>query len=711
MWSKNTFGNITWLILVIQLVTAGPQRRSAEYEGAPDDDGFQTYTRRGVTLRLKPRSMTIRIGGKNVSPDQLLEQAKLAKQLELVAVRQLLSTRHPVKRTSFESGHKHTSTYTLEPDGSILYKQVDDIDKEELDRRFEEVFERERQRQANKHPDKLGDWEWAENDNSEKRPNVFEAPLQPFPAQTPYRPIPPQIVPKTPKDSPPEDGDDLFNPSKPPKDLPPTFYKPNQYQPGSRPEDGDDLVNPSKPPKDLPPTFYKPNQYQPLLPPIDDDDLFNPSKPPKDSPPTFYKPNQFQPDWTSDDYEDPFNPPELPNFKLDDGDLDPFDKSQSIPVTKTNTVANTEIDKDGNTVHTTITTGPNQWRRKTVKVSTNVQPQSAPASTTTVKPATNPSLDDFLKSQYEPKPLSGSTNPPTSSTTPKTIQTINIDDLPPLAVFNVNKPANEQFLKPLGPNSADQKPIKTFKVDNIAPSSELNPERSTQTQVRTYQSTYRGNQPPTAENLNPDMLAVLKRAGIRPEDISNGQTITKTRVEPDGRIVKTTYRIKTNYGAAEPPRYNIPNIGNVYTDDSLNWPDLYDRPSWSLPRQHQSASHSGVDFSSFGETTSSTTTTTIRPAIRDREPLGGDEDDEGGITLNPLLIHPVHAVAPNKNSNLPNVDTVKSAIAEFLAKLGLSKADLSAQNGQFTKTIVDDDGCVLTARFFLTPAIAIKHKK
>ena len=45
------------------------------------------------------------------------------------------------------------------------------------------------------------------------------------------------------------------------------------------------------------------------------------------------------------------------------------------------------------------------------------------------------------------------------------------------------------------------------------------------------------------------MQEVMRKVGITPDDITNieGDTITKTRTEPDGRIIATTYKINSRF--------------------------------------------------------------------------------------------------------------------------------------------------------------------
>ncbi|XP_017478697.1 PREDICTED: uncharacterized protein LOC108368365 [Rhagoletis zephyria] len=672
MRSKHSFISIIWLVLMLQLVTARTvlHRRTeidadgekhtktwTTHEADEDfssaagaaDDGFQTFSRNGITLRIKPQVTTLRIGGKNVSPEQLLEQAKHSKELELLAVRQLMSTGQPVKRTNIENGRKHTSIYTLEPDGSIVCKKVEDIDLADVERRFEEII---KQQQAKQNPNKLSDWEWAEDDKPSAETPVLRAPQQPTQAN-----------------------------------------KPNQ--PAGRP------------------VWASPSAARRPTPAADDN--FGGG-----GAPLFKHNTQLPNTWHSDswDKDDPFSPPELPAFGAFDDDWNFEDPP--VPTDETNTFTNTHTDKDGNTVHTSYTTGPNEWKRKTVKISSNFQPKE----TTTLR-----SLEEFLKSQYNPSndapPLLPS-SAATTSTTPQPVKTINIEDLQPVAVLNINKPADEQFLHPLGPNAGEQKPIKTLKIDNIPPTPDLDDPRVELTKVRTLTKTFNSNHPPSSADLDPNMLDILKRAGIRPEDISNsnGHTITKTRTEPDGRIVTTTYRVRPTYGvnSFEPLTHVKPYHVSSFRDspyaaqNPIEIPSFLDAPQLS---KHHSASHFGVDFTPFSAVPldeSSTTTTTRKSLVRDREPLHPElEDVEGAVTLNPLLIHPVDSATPASASApkicAPKTRTGKSAIVEFLAKIGISVADLDAQNGELIKTIVDDDGRTLTARFVLSAPVASKCDK
>ncbi|XP_054743184.1 uncharacterized protein LOC129247854 [Anastrepha obliqua] len=672
MWSKHNFINIIWLLLLLQLVAAHTvlhRRTEIDSNGErhtktwtteeadedfptlddTGDEGYQTFTRNGITLRIKPQVTTLRIGGRNISPEQLLEQAKHAKELELLAVRQLLSTRHPVKRTNIENGRKHTSTYTLQPDGSILCRKVEDIDMEDVERRFEEILKQQRAQQHN--PNKLDDWEWAGQDKP-----IAEAPVSPQqPAQA--------------------------NKPNPQPGNPNTAYQPTVPQ--------------GRPIWQTPSFAKRPKSAT--------DDLF-------DEEPTLSHYPKLPSTWDSDswDKDDPFNPAELPamggyddNFEFD------FDEPET-PAGQTSTFTNTHTDNDGNIVHTSYSTGPNEWKHKTVTVSKNFQPTEQ----TTVRTQTLPSLEDFLKSQYNPsrdsKPQSTPPNLSTS-TTPTTVKTIKIEDLPPVAVLNINKPLDEQFLYPLQSNGSDQKPIKTLKVENIPPSTDLDDQLVERTKVRTFTKTVHSNQAPSVGDLDPNMRDVLQRAGINPEEISNtnGQAITKTRVEPDGRIVTTTYRVRPTYGGNgyTPIAPLNPNFDSLFgARNPYNTPNVFSAP---LPSKHHSASHFGVDFRPFSAGAPDEAKRTTTPtAVRDREPLEPqDDDEEDTATLNPLLIHPVHATVPDTNRSpigSSNRGNGRNPIAEFLAKIGISVDDLSAQHGEFVKTIVDDDGRVLTARFVLS---------
>ncbi|XP_013101050.2 protein let-653 [Stomoxys calcitrans] len=278
--------------------------------------------------------------------------------------------------------------------------------------------------------------------------------------------------------------------------------------------------------------------------------------------------------------------------------------------------------------------------------------------TTTVRPTAQakvttplPSLDDFLKSQYghaitTSKTISTSTNkakePPVATTTQKAI-TINIDDLPVMDVLHNGKPLDVNNLGRLPPYLRPTLDTgNVLKIENKHP---IEPEQQTETKqletnVLNITKTHVGHAKPTFQDLDPEMQEILRKANILPEDISSidGDTITKTRKEPDGRVITTTYKVRSS--SPTPPIKVEKPIFTSYT------PTLNSKP---------------LDMPS------------LLPAA-------------------PTTYHaPLYPISP---------------IAEFLAKFGLTKSDILAKNGEYTRTLIDDDGQVLTATFVLSSPIA-----
>ncbi|XP_064542146.1 mucin-2-like [Drosophila montana] len=165
-------------------------------------------------------------------------------------------------------------------------------------------------------------------------------------------------------------------------------------------------------------------------------------------------------------------------------------------------------------------------------------------------------------------------------------------------------PALEDFLKQTGSGESTPKTVATINIDELPV--------STRTRITNYSGTFNGSAPPKAADLEPQVRDMLNRGGITDEDIQNAQAlgndVTRTRVLPDGRIVKTTMRVN-------------------------NWA----APSAPTP---QAAA--------------------ARPLERD------------------------------------------NSIDNFLAQVNLTPADIQAQNGEVIKTIVDQNGRVLSARFVLS---------
>lgn len=269
------------------------------------------------------------------------------------------------------------------------------------------------------------------------------------------------------------------------------------------------------------------------------------------------------------------------------------------------------------------------------------------------KPTTPlPSLEDFLKTQYNQSTYSKNTpttTPGTKTTTATTQQkthTIKVEDLPVTQVLHNGQPADEDILKMLPPHLKPKSPSETVnKIENILPNQTETTPQNVETNYRTITKTHIGNAKPTLADLDPEMREILRRAGISPEDITkiDGDTITKTRMEPDGRTITTTYKVRTSPTTVTSYEQSPP---KVYT-----------------------TSHSYKPFESSGTSSFTPFNTAFKP--------------------NP--------------------------ISEYLAKVGLTESDIYAKNGEYTRTFIDDDGQVLTATFVLSRPMngqtGAQHKK
>lgn len=124
------------------------------------------------------------------------------------------------------------------------------------------------------------------------------------------------------------------------------------------------------------------------------------------------------------------------------------------------------------------------------KISKGLPPLEIPTTTPL------PSLDEFLK-----------------RTTPRTVETINVDDLP---VFRS--------------------------------ASEL-PHESVGTKVTSYRATYNGAAPPKTSDLHQPLQDALARGGITDKDIQDararGEDLVRTRTLPDGRTIQTVVRVNS----------------------------------------------------------------------------------------------------------------------------------------------------------------------
>lgn len=274
-------------------------------------------------------------------------------------------------------------------------------------------------------------------------------------------------------------------------------------------------------------------------------------------------------------------------------------------------------------------------------------------STTTFRsktPKPLPSLDDFLKSQYGPSTTTKQTE--TISSTSKTVpisttpasttlkpKVINIEDLPVTEILYNGKPADDSVIKSLPPHLQPTMPTEeVLKIEHKHPIEEEPVLTSkVETNVRTYNKTLTSAERPTIKDLDPQMQEVLRKAGISPDDITNieGNTITKTRTEPDGRVITTTYKINST-----PTVVHETSKKNYYSPPQFN----------------------SESFNPY------------RPLALPHAPLQ---------PLTPF------------GSGL-------SPISEFLARLGLTKHDITSRNNHYSKTFIDDNGDVLTATFVLS---------
>ncbi|XP_030376702.1 proteoglycan 4 [Scaptodrosophila lebanonensis] len=227
-----------------------------------------------------------------------------------------------------------------------------------------------------------------------------------------------------------------------------------------------------------------------------------------------------------------------------------------------------------------------------------------------------PSLEEFLKQQ--PNYFT------TTSTTAKPLATINIDDLPVRTTYiklPPKQPIDNDWLNGL--------------TDSIKP---LDSADNTQTKVTSISSTYTSAGVPSKADLDPQLQGVLTRAGITDEDIqnSNGQSVVRERVEPDGRVIKTTYTVRT-----VPINYN------------------------------------GV-LGSFN---------------------GGS-----GVPIARPVSEPLPSLNPNHKEvrSVHTIEDIGNPIDQFLALVSLRPEQIIAQNGELIKTIVDNNGRVLSVRFVLS---------
>ncbi|XP_065358020.1 mucin-2-like [Calliphora vicina] len=304
------------------------------------------------------------------------------------------------------------------------------------------------------------------------------------------------------------------------------------------------------------------------------------------------------------------------------------------------------------------------WPEFTTKPTTTT---STTTTTTTAKPKFHaqprkplPNLDDFLRNQYGAgtNAAPATTTVKTETKTPQYLTTtiptpsstqhkvINIEDLPVMDILHNGKPADETILRNLPAHlTPGTQKEQVLKINNIKPIEGDIEIFTPQKNIRTFSKTHIGPEKPALQDLDPQMQEVLRKAGISPDDITNidGDTITKTRTEPDGRVITTTYKVNT---VPAKPASNITPVQHHYV------------PPAPAPSAHT--------FNSY------------QPSSSHLAPLA------------PQL----------------------SPISEFLALLGLTKFDITSRNGHYSKTFIDDNGEILTATFVLSaPRGVERHEK
>ncbi|XP_034475541.1 uncharacterized protein LOC117782629 isoform X2 [Drosophila innubila] len=130
---------------------------------------------------------------------------------------------------------------------------------------------------------------------------------------------------------------------------------------------------------------------------------------------------------------------------------------------------------------------------------------------------------------------------------------------PPLLLPLPTRPTVQQPLPTpvAGLGQTTPKTIATFNVNDLPTYTNTN-ELPTNTRVTTYRGTFNGVAPPKAADLEPPVRAMLNNAGITDEDIlyaqARGEDIVRNRVMPDGSIIKTTVHLDNRaVGSPEAP--------------------------------------------------------------------------------------------------------------------------------------------------------------
>ncbi|XP_017840599.1 mucin-6-like [Drosophila busckii] len=314
--------------------------------------------------------------------------------------------------------------------------------------------------------------------------------------------------------------------------------------------------------------------------------------------------------------------------------------SFNIPAGATpQTSTKTELDDQGNRVTTTIKT----YQSPTI---TNTWHTNTPTLPTWFNNPFDGQTTKVPVAQPMPTPLPYPLQPtrPTLLTGEAPIPTPASSDA---GLFTTTQlPSLEDFLNQSGSTT----PLTT--VGNVQPMN---------TKVTRYSGTFSGSTPASTAELGTPVQEMLSRAGITDEDLrraqATGGVITRERVMPDGRIVKTTVRLNSQPG--HPEVMPMPAEGTKTYGPGGETPAMFN-PVFSRPL-------------------------TPTPANGGRL-WPGDKPTDNQT--------PENVGAPAQGND--------NIIDNFLSKVNLSPADILAQKGEVVKTIVDGEGRVLSARFVLS---------